>query len=183
LGPEDQENVMRRLIGWLGASAVVVAMLVLATAARADDKAQKIAPDKLPQKIKNAINGRFPGAEVTSAEKEVENNQVVYDIELKHKGRKYEMDIKEDGTILEIEKEVATKDVPAALPKAVQARFPKATIKEVMEVNKVEGKKETPQHYEVTIETADKKKMEVIVSLDGKSVKTEAELKKEKEKK
>jgi chaperone required for assembly of F1-ATPase len=48
-----------------------------------------------------------------------------------------------------------------------------------MEVNKVEGKKETPIHYEVTIEV-DGKKSEVIVSLDGKTVKTEAEEKKEK---
>ena len=173
---------MRRLIGWFGASAVVLAMLMLATAARADDKAQKIAPDKLPQKIKDAINGRFPGAEVTSAEKEVENNQVVYDIELKHKGRKYEMDIKEDGTILEIEKEVPLKDVPEAVTKAVDAKYPKATIKEVMEVNKVKGKTETPDHYEITIETADKKTIEVIVSLDGKSVKTEGEPKKEEKK-
>ena len=42
-----------------------------------------------------------------------------------------------------------------------------------MEVNKVKDKKETPDHYEVTIETADKKTQEVIVSLDGKEVKTE----------
>ncbi len=39
------------------------------------------------------------------------------------------------------------------------------------------GKKETPIHYEITLKTAEKKKMEVIVSLDGKSVKTEAEAK------
>jgi uncharacterized membrane protein YkoI len=145
--------------------------------ARADEKAEKISPEKLPQKIKDSIKGRFPGADVTSAEKENENGQVMYDIELKHEGRKYEMDIKEDGTIVEIEKEV--KDVPAAISKAVKRKYPTATIKEVMEVNKVTGKEEKPIHYEVTIETAGKKK-EVIVSLDGKSVKGEGEEKKEK---
>jgi uncharacterized membrane protein YkoI len=123
----------------------------------------------------DAVMKRFPGAEITSAERETENGKVVYDIELKHKGRKYEMDIKEDGTIIEIEKEVALKDVPAAVTRAVEAKYPKATIKEVMEVNKVNGTVETPDHYEITIETADKKKMEVIVSLDGKSVKAEGE--------
>jgi hypothetical protein len=65
----------------------------------------------------------------------------------------------------------------------VTAKYPGCKVEEVMEVNKVKGKQETPDHYEVTIVTADKKKMEVIVSLDGKSVKTEAEEKKEKEKK
>ena len=83
------------------------------------------------------------------------------------------MDIKENGTIFEIEKEIALKDVPAAVTRAIQNKFPNVTIKEVMEVNKVEGKQETPIHYEATIETADKKSQEVIVSLDGKSVKKE----------
>jgi hypothetical protein len=159
-------------------------LVMLGTIVQADDKDKKdakIAPDKLPKAVLDAIKGRLPGAEITSAEKEIEDNVVVYDIELKHQGRKYEMDIKEDGTIIEIEKEV--KDVPKAITKAVLGKYPKATIKEVMEVNKVKGKEETPIHYEVTIETADKKTMEVIVSLDGKSVKTEAEAAKEKEKK
>jgi uncharacterized membrane protein YkoI len=160
---------MRGIVCGLGVSAAV-GLLVLATAARADEK---IAPDKLPEKVKAALNGRFPGAEVTSAEKENENGAVVYDLELKHNGRKYEMDVKEDGTILEIEKEVKAKDVPAAVIKAVEAKYPGATIKEIMEVNKVKGKEETPVNYEIEIVTADKKEKEVVVSLDGKGVKEE----------
>jgi uncharacterized membrane protein YkoI len=167
---------MRRIMGWLSASAVICLVMV-ATSARADEKAEKIEPDKLPQKIKDAVMARFPGGEVTSAEKEKENGEIVYDLALKHEGRKYEMDIKEDGTIVEIEKEV--KNVPEAITKAMKRKYPKAAIKEVMEVNKVTGKEEKPIHYEVTIEMAGKKK-EVIVSLDGKSVKEEGEEKKEK---
>ena len=121
-----------------------------------------------------AVKARFPGAELTSVEKETEEGKVVYDIELKHQGRKYEMDIQENGTLLEIEKEVAAKDVPA-ITKAVLAKYPGATVKEVMEVNKVKGKEEKPDHYEVTLLTADKKEVEVVVSLDGKSVKKEGE--------
>src|SRR5438128_1649972 len=169
---------MRGIMGWLSTSAVIC-LVMLATSALADEKAEKISPDKLPQKIKDAIKDRFTGSDLTGAEKEKENEQIMYDIELKHEGRKYEMDIKEDGTIVEIEKEVAANDVPEAITKAVKKKYPTATIKEVMEVNKVTGKEEKPIHYEVTIETAGKKK-EVIVSLDGKSVKTEGEEKKEK---
>ncbi len=170
---------MRGIIALLGVG-LLAGLVALGGAARADDKAkpadkpQKIAPDKLPEKIMAAVKGRFPGAQITSAEKETENGKVVYDIELKHQGRKYEMDIQEDGTIVEIEKEVAAKDLPA-VTKAVMAKYPGATIKEIMEVNKVKGKQETPVHYEVTITTADKKSKEVIVSLDGKSVKEEKE--------
>jgi uncharacterized membrane protein YkoI len=158
----------------LGAG-TLAALILLATVARADDKPEKIAPDKLPKAIMDAIMARFPKAEITSAEKEKEGDKVVYDIELKHEGRKYEMDIQEDGTVLEIEKEIALKDVPKAITEAIEAKYPKSTVKEVMEVNKVKGKEETPIHYEVTLKTAEGKEMEVIVSLDGKSVKTEGE--------
>jgi uncharacterized membrane protein YkoI len=163
---------MRGILG--GLSVVAVAGLVLlAAGARAED--EKIPLDKVPKVIMKAIMDRFPGADVTSVEKEKENGKVMYDVELKHQGRKYEMDIQEDGTIVEIEKEVASKDVPEAITKAIKAKYPDCTIEEVMEVNKVEGKKETPINYEATIVTADKKKKEVIVSLDGKSVKGEGE--------
>jgi uncharacterized membrane protein YkoI len=158
---------MHRIIGGFGLG-ILAGLLVLVTAIQsAEGKAKKISPDKLPKKIKAAIQHRFPGAKVTSAERETEEGQVVYDIELKHKGRKYEMDIKKDGTIIEIEKEVAAAKVPEALTKAVKAKYPKATIKEVMEVNKVAGRKEMPDHYEVVIVNGGKE-MEIEVSLDGK---------------
>jgi uncharacterized membrane protein YkoI len=164
---------MPRIIGWFGVGAIV-GVVALATGASAQ-KAEKITADKLPAKVKAAIDGRFPDAKLTSLEKEVEEGKVVYDIELTHKGRKYEMDIQEDGTIVEIEKEFALKDLPKAvgevLTKTIEAKYPKATIKEVMEVNKVKGTTETPDHYEVTIETAEKKEVEVEVTLDGKSIK------------
>jgi uncharacterized membrane protein YkoI len=174
---------MRGIMGWLGLS-IMAALVLLTTLAQADDKNakdskdkkdKKVALDKVPPKVMDAVKGRFPGAKPTSVEKEMEDGKVVYDIELTHKGRKYEMDIEQDGTILEIEKEIFAKNWPEAVTKALKAKYPDATIKEVMEVNKVKGKKETPVHYEVTLTTADKKEMEVIVSLDGKSIKKEGE--------
>src|SRR5690242_2166740 len=156
------------------AVSVLAGLFTLGAFARAEEKKEKnIAAKDLPKKVADALNGRFPGAELTSAEKETEAGNVVYDLELKQKGRKYEMDVKEDGTVLEIEKEINAKDVPAAVTKAVRDKFPHATVKEVMEKDKVEGKEEKPTGYEVTIE-ADGKPKEVVVSLDGKSVKEEA---------
>jgi uncharacterized membrane protein YkoI len=171
---------MRRIPGRFGMSVLAV-LLMLVTITRAEDeKAKKIPFDKAPKAVRDAIQGRFPGADVNSIEKETENGKVVYDVELKQKGRKYEMDIQEDGTIIEIEKEIALQNVPAAVLQALKARFPKAAIKEVMEVNKVKGKEEKPDHYEVTIETADKKTHEVTVSLDGKNIKKEGDDKEKK---
>ena len=171
---------MRRIMGLLAVS-TLFGLFLTATVARAQDKdkekakEEKITEDKIPAKVMAAVKGRFPGAKITSASKETADGKVVYDIELEQKGRKYEMDIQEDGTILEVEKEVPLKEVPEAVLKALKAKYPKATIEIVMEVNLVKDKKETPDHYEVTIVGADKKKHEVIVSLDGKSVKGEGE--------
>jgi uncharacterized membrane protein YkoI len=172
VSPNEEEDEMRTTLSRFG-GAGVAAVLVLAVAWADDKKPEKITLDKAPKAVQDAVNGRFPGGEVTSLTKETEDGKVVFDVELKHKGRKYEMDVQEDGTVIEIEKEVALKDAPAALAKTVDAKFPKATIKDIMEVNKVKGKVETPDHYEVTVETADKKTEEILISLDGKSVHTE----------
>jgi uncharacterized membrane protein YkoI len=164
---QTQEKVMR-ILAWSAACLVVVTTVVAA-----DNKDKKISLDKAPKAVQDAIKARFPDGEVTSVEKETEDGKVVYDIELKQKGRKYEMDILEDGTVIEIEKEIAAKDLPAAVSKALEAKYPKATIKEVMEVYKVKDKDEKLTEYEVTLETADKESKEVKVSLDGKSIKEE----------
>ena len=140
------------------------------------EEAQKVELSKVPAPVMASVNTRFPGANIDSVEKETENGAVVYDIELKQQGRKYEMDIKEDGTVMEIEKEI--KAPPAAVSRAIQSKYPGATIKEVMEKNTVKGKQETPDSYEVTITTADGKSKEVVVALDGSSAKEEPEEKK-----
>jgi len=172
VSPDEEEDEMRTTLSRFGGAAVA-AVLAVAVAWADDKKPEKITLDKAPKAVQDSFNARFPGGEVTSLTKETENGKVVFDIELKHKGRKYEMDVQEDGTVIEIEKEVALKDAPAALAKTVDAKFPKATIKDIMEVNMVKGKVETPDHYEVTVETADKKTEEILISLDGKSVHTE----------
>jgi uncharacterized membrane protein YkoI len=167
---------MRGIVGLLSAC-LVAGLVVLAPVAQGQEKgkdkpkAEKIAPDKLPQKILKAVKDRFPDAKITSAEKEIENGEVVYDIELTNKGRKHEMDIKADGTVVQIENEVAVKDLPKAVTKAINTKHPKCKIEEVMEVNNVKGAVVTPAHYEVVIVTAAGKKMELEVSLDGKTVK------------
>src|SRR5437016_5103787 len=97
----------------------IAGFVLLAVVARAADKPEKIAADKIPQRIADTINGRLPGAEVTNCEKETEDGKVVFDCELKQKGRKYEMDILEDGTLVEIEKEIEASKLPEAATKTL----------------------------------------------------------------
>src|SRR5262245_3146786 len=134
-------------------------------------KEEKIEAAQLPKAVSRAVKGRLPGVEYTSITRETEaDGRVVYDIELTQKGRKFETDVKADGTLLEVEKEVAQKDWPKPLQATVKTKFPNATVKEVLEVNLVKDKKEIPDHLEVTVETADKKSEEILTSLDGKNV-------------
>jgi uncharacterized membrane protein YkoI len=131
----------------------------------------KIKAQDLPKGVSDALNARFPDLKITSAAKETDaSGQVVYDVELTHKNRKFETDIKEDGAMLEVEKEVSPNHWPRELKSTVEAKYPKGKIKEVMEVNKVTDKKEVPDHLESTIETADNKEAELLTSLDGKTV-------------
>jgi uncharacterized membrane protein YkoI len=142
---------------------------LLGTGARAAD--EKVEIDKLPQKVAATLKAKFSGATITSATKETENGEVIYDIEMKKEGRKHEMDVKEDGTIVNFENEIAVKDLPAAVTNAVRAKYPNRTIKEAMEVMVIKDKKDLLEEYEVLIETADKKDLELAVSPDGTLVK------------
>ena len=175
---------MRRITGWCAVVAVagLVAFGAATGADEKDKKEEKISADKMPAAVAATVKAHFPDAEFTSITKETEGTKVVYDIELKQKGKKHEMDVQEDGTILEIENEVAAKDLPAAVTKALEAKYPKGTLKEAMEVNKVTGKEIKLLHYELTVETGGKS-VEVLISADGKEVKEEAEEKKEKKEK
>jgi hypothetical protein len=147
---------------------VAAATLVSVTSLLARSAEEKIKPEDLPKAVADAVKARFPEGKISDAAKEDDHGKTVYDIELKQDGRKYETDIQADGTMLEVEKEIAVKDLPAVITKAVAAKYPKATIKEVMEVNKVKGKEEKPDHYEVNIVDSADKKVEILLSLDGK---------------
>ena len=163
---------MHGLICRLGASAVV-ALLLLTMAATADDPAKKIEIIKLeeaPKAVRDAIEGRFPGAKVSTTESETENGKVNFEVNLTHKGRKYEMHIQDDGTITAIEKEINLKDVSETVLTAVKNKYPDAIIQGGMEVSKVKDKKETPDHYLIAVKIGDKKK-EIAFSLDGKTIK------------
>jgi Putative beta-lactamase-inhibitor-like, PepSY-like len=161
-------NTRRQMASAGGRLAFVVAgLLCLAPVSRAQDK-DKLDLDKIPKKVMDALKAKFPMPEITKWTKEKEGADEVFDIEFKLKGRKYEADIKEDGTIVNYEKEIAIKDLPKAVTKAVQAKYPKSTFKEVMEMTDVNGKNETLHGYEITLETADRKSIEVTVAPDGK---------------
>jgi hypothetical protein len=157
-----------------------MAVLVFAaTASRAGDEAKDL--DKIPKAVMDALKTKFPKAKIDKWSKETENGKVVYDIEFKVEGRKTEADIGEDGTIQNFEKEFDAKDLPKAVTAAVENKYPKAKMKEVMEITDIKDKKEVHGGFEIVLETADKKNVEVTIAKDGKINEDSGEKKEKKE--
>jgi hypothetical protein len=121
----------------------------------------------------DALKAKFPKAEIRKWTKEKEGGTVIYDIEFKQEGRHCEADIKEDGTYINFEKEIAARDLPEAVKKAVDKKYPKATLKEIMEVTEVKGKEDKLEGYEIVLVSADNKTVELMVAPDGKILEEE----------
>src|SRR4051794_18899490 len=175
-----------RRLGWSAGAALLAAVAVVLLAPRVGaedkDKKDKLDLDKIPKKVMAALKAKFPKAEIHKWTKEKEGDAEVYDIEFKIGDRKYEADIKEDGTIVNWEKEIALKDLPRAVTAAIEKKYPRSKLKDAMEITDVKDKKETPGGYEVNLVTADKKDVEVTVTAEGKITEDSSE-KKEKDKK
>lgn len=150
---------------------VAVSLLVVSASTRADE--EKVPLDKLPEAVVKAVKARFPDAKLVSAEKEDEDGKTVYEVAITNKDQKIEVTLTPEGEIVEIEKEIAAKDLPEKVAKSLEAKYPKATYKTIEEVIKVKEKKEQSPYYEVLLVTADKKKLEVSVDGDGKIIKEE----------
>ncbi len=147
--------------------AVLAGLLLAQPAAHAQGK-DKLDLDTIPKQVMAALKAKFPKAEIHHWTKVKDGDIVVYDIEFKQEGRKFEADIKEDGTIHNWEKAVAIKDLPDAVKKAVEKQYPKSTLRDIMEITAVKNGTEELDGYEIVLEAADKKDVEVTVAPDGK---------------
>jgi hypothetical protein len=164
---------------WL-AMLLVLGLLALVASGRADDEGEKkVDLTKLPKEVRQALKDKYPGAKLIKASEEKEDDQTLYEVGLTHKDHNYSVLFKPDGSIVEIEKEIPAKDLPAVVAKAIEEKYPKATFKRTEEVTKMDKF----AFYEVLLVTADKKTFELEVAADGKILKTTSKDKKKDEKK
>jgi hypothetical protein len=165
--------MITRCLKWI-AGGLAVALLVGGVLSAGFTLAQEAKDlDKVPKVVMDALKAKFPKAVIHKWTKEKEGDDVIYDFEFKEGDRACEADIKEDGTYINFEKAIPAKDLPAAVTKTIDAKFPKATLKEIMEETEVKGKDEKVVAYEVVLVTADKKNVEIKVGLDGKILEEE----------
>lgn len=158
---------MKRPISWFGAG--MGTLLLLAPNAYA--KEEKVPPENVPKPVMDAVKARFNDAEVTGAAKEKGDGKLVYEVSLNLKGKNIDMLLAPDGEIRMIEKTIARQDLPNAVVKALEDKYPEATYKRLEEVIEVKEKKETLVYYEALLVTAGTKELEVKLTTEGKIMK------------
>lgn len=155
---------MRQSVVLLG---VFTLLLLFIRLGPAQAQEEPVPQDKIPRVVMDALLARFPKATIDKSTKAKEGDDVVYDLEFTQEGRKGEADITEKGAYINYERAIAAKDLPKAVRDAVEKRYPKATLKEIMEETEVKERNERLAAYEIVLVTADKKEVEVKVSPEG----------------
>jgi uncharacterized membrane protein YkoI len=89
---------------------IVAAVAISAMAAQTSKKQTGKAKVELPPAVAKTVADNRPSAEIAKVEVEKENGVTVYDIEFK--AGQGEMDVAEDGSLMNIETVVQEKDVP-----------------------------------------------------------------------
>jgi uncharacterized membrane protein YkoI len=120
---------------------------------------------QLPAAVEKTVAGESKGATIQGFSTEVEDGKTLYEASLKVNGRAQNLSIDKDGTLLEVEDEVAM----ASLPPAVQAALQKAAGTGQISIVESLTKKGTLVAYEATVKTGTKSS-EIQVGPDGKKL-------------
>jgi hypothetical protein len=121
------------------------------------------APSALPAPVLAAFQTAYPHATIKAATKEKEDGKVVWEVESTDNGLGRDLVYAPDGTIVEIEEEVPSSQLPAPVTAAVKAQYPSARI--------VKGERVTrggTVTYELKLAGAGRKS--IALTPDGKSV-------------
>lgn len=153
--------------------AVVVFALGLAMGAFAE-KEVKVSLDKVPAKVKEAIQKEVGDAKIKEIEQEGEGEKAVYEVEYVKDGKEVEFCLKADGAIAkdededeEKEEKVTIDQVPAKVKEAIEKQVKDGKIKEIE--RKGEGDKAI---YEVEYKK-DGKKAELCFTAEGAPAKND----------
>ena len=138
-----------------------------------EESEESVKPEGLPKGVLEAAKKVVPDADVVGAAREKDGERTVYEVEFKLKGLTIDVMLSEKGVVELVEKQIAIKNLPEAVSKGVEEKYPKSTVKIAEELYKIVEGKQKLDVYEVLIETADKKGVELKLSPQGKIVEEE----------
>src|SRR6266853_3702783 len=135
--------------------------LLLAGMASAQEK--KIKRSDLPPAVEKTVAQQSRAATIRGFSTEKENGQTLYEVEMTVDGHSKDIAMATDGSIVEIEEQVALDALPPEIKAELQAQAGKGKIVKVESLTK----KDKLVAYEARLET-NGKKSEVQVGPDGK---------------
>jgi hypothetical protein len=135
--------------------------LLLAGTSSAQEK--KIKRSDLPPAVEKTVAAQSAGATIKGFSTEKENGQTLYEAEMTVNGHSKDISMTADGSIVEIEEQVAMDSLSADVKTGLQAKAGKGKILKVESLTK-KGKLVA---YEAKVDT-NGKKSEVQVGPDGK---------------
>lgn len=133
-----------------------------------DDDDDEIAINELPLAVKQAAQKTLPDAELKEAEIERENGNVFYEVEAERGETKYSMKFDSTGKLVEMEKEISPKELPAKVRETIKKKYSKSRVIETQEVTVG-----NTTNYEVEL-LAGKYRIEVVLDKKGKVISQQA---------
>jgi hypothetical protein len=112
---------------------VAVAAVSLTLVASAE---KKVPRSELPPAVEKTVREQSKGADITGISSETEDGVFQYEIEMTVSGHGRDIAIAKDGTLLEVEEEVAMNNLPAAVQSALTAKAGTAKITKVESLTK-----------------------------------------------
>jgi hypothetical protein len=165
---------MKKSVLRLGVFPLILLLCLVAGCKKQTEKAETESMTKedvklaeIPQVVMDTLKAKFPEAEIEKWTQEKEGDIVVYDIEFRQQGQKFEADIKEDGSIHNWEKQIAAEELPEAVKQTVEKTYPGASLKEIMMITAVAEGQDALEGYEIVLDTAEGKEVEITVAPDG----------------
>ncbi len=143
--------------------ALLAGGLLLAGAASAQEK--KIKRSDLPPAVEKTVAAQSAGATIRGFSTEKEKGQTLYEVAMTVNGHSKDVSMAADGSIVEIEEQVALDSLSPEVKAGLQAKAGKGKILKVESLTK----KDKLVAYEAQVDT-NGKKSEVQVGPDGKPI-------------
>jgi hypothetical protein len=140
-----------------------LAFVGLSLAATTSAQEKKIKRSDLPPAVEKTVAAQSAGATIKGFSTEKENGQTLFEVELTVNGHSKDISMATDGSIVEIEEQVALDSLSPEVQAGLQAKVGKGKILKVESLTK----KDKIVAYEAQVET-NGKKSEVQVGPDGK---------------
>ena len=148
-----------RLVTW----AVPLFIVTFVVASRTEAQERRVKRSDLPPAVQKTADEQSAGAKVRGYSTEVENGQVEYEVAMTVRGHGRDVTIAPDGSVLEVEEEVALDSLPEAVRTGLRQLAGSGKITKVESLTKHGAL----VAYEAQVRTG-AKRSEVQVGADGK---------------